>query len=68
MTKKSTVEDFVSIAVAAATLGVYPGTIRRYFDRGLLEGKTMPFGRRKISRKSLDQLARRIERGEKIKE
>jgi len=60
-------EDFVSTGDAAARLKVYPTTIRKYFDLGLLTGRILPFGRRQISRKSLEALVRRMEQGEKIK-
>jgi hypothetical protein len=59
-------EKYVSTGYAAIKLGVYPNTIRKYFDRGLLTGQRLPFGRRRVSKKSLDELLRRVNSGEKF--
>ena len=59
-------DDYVSTGYAATRLRVYPGTIRKYYDLGLLAGRKLPLGRRQILRRSLEALARRIEQGEKL--
>jgi len=68
MAKKKVEKDdeYVSTSDAAARLGVYPGTIRKYYDMGILAGRKLPLGRRQILRKSLEALVRRMEQGEKV--
>jgi hypothetical protein len=69
MAKKSKASDedvYVSTGYAALKLGVYPNTIRRYYDRGILAGRKLPLGRRQILKRSLENLVERIKQGEKI--
>ena len=68
MAKKKVEDEFVSIGYAALRLKVYPGTVRKYFDRGILIGRKLPLGRRQISRSSLDELANRLAQGNKVQE
>jgi hypothetical protein len=59
-------DEYISVGEAAAYLSVYPGTIRKYFDLGILAGRKLPLGRRQISRRSVQALARRIKQGERV--
>ncbi|NJM39453.1 MAG: hypothetical protein HC853_01110 [Anaerolineae bacterium] len=59
-------EEYVGLAYAAVRLKVYPHTVRRYYDRGILSGRKLPLGRRQISKRSLEALLARIKQGEKV--
>jgi excisionase family DNA binding protein len=54
--------EYVTVAEAAAALGVTDVTIRTYFDTGRLSGLVLPSGHRRITRESLE--AAKAERGQ----
>ena len=48
--------DHIAVADAAAELGVSPGSIRRWYDKGALDGFETPGGQRRIWRRSVEAL------------
>lgn len=48
--------DLLTTGEAALLLGVSIDTVKRYLEQGVLEGRTLPSGHRRLTRDSVDRV------------